>query len=79
MSNTVIIYEPQGCGKSVNAELLRKKFNCKTVVEYGNEEKIIEGSLHLCNFPVKSICFDEAMRVSEKVWDSVEPLKERKK
>lgn len=33
MSKTVIVYGPQGCGKTLNAEKLRKYFGCTSVVE----------------------------------------------
>ena len=49
MSKTVIVYGPQGCGKTLNAEKLRKYFGCTHVVELDEQRRrqLHDGALHL--------------------------------
>jgi hypothetical protein len=47
---TVIVHGPQGCGKTRNAEALRKRFGCKRVIELDTPRATVQpGCLHLCN------------------------------
>lgn len=73
---SVIIYGPQGCGKTRNAEALRKAFGCDEVVDGWEPGHPVErGNLHLTwhhrpSAPgagrVQIMSFDEAMKqVSE--------------
>lgn len=46
--NTVIVYGPRGCGKTTNAEALRKHLCCERIVDdWSAGRKVIEGALHL--------------------------------
>ena len=77
MSKTVIVYGPQGCGKTLNAERLRKYFGCTLVVEMDEQRRrqLHDGALHLtCEDPatlraigwridgVKTFSYEEASR-----------------
>lgn len=45
---TVIIYGPQGCGKTTMAEAFRQFFNCTTVVDEASfNSPIVKGFLYL--------------------------------
>lgn len=47
---TVILYAPQGWGKSTHAELFRLAFGCESVVdEYAPQDPLTPGALHLTN------------------------------
>ncbi len=75
----VLVYGPQGCGKSINAERLRRHFGCASVQDegldwWGPRRKIVDGALHLtteqpaAEIPgVRVLSFAEAMRESEAV------------
>lgn len=46
--NTIIVYGPQGCGKTTNAEALRKHFGCDEIIDdWESDRSAKEGSLHL--------------------------------
>lgn len=51
MSKSVIVYGPQGCGKTKNASLLRRKFNLQNVIDGWDVNIKIprEGALVLTN------------------------------
>ena len=48
---SIIIYGPQGCGKTFNSELLRKYFGCDSVVDDGTLPSISQNDdiLYLTN------------------------------
>lgn len=65
---TVIVHGPQGCGKTLNAEALRKRFGCTRVIELDEPHAAIQsGCLHLCVEPphvttgARVLSFAEAM------------------
>ncbi|WP_292099428.1 dATP/dGTP diphosphohydrolase domain-containing protein [Mesorhizobium sp.] len=48
--NTVIVYGPRACGKTTNAELLRKHYDCGMVLDvWDTGEALTPGALHLTN------------------------------
>lgn len=69
----VLVYGPQGCGKTTNAERLRRHFGCTSVQDDGlyldgPQHKIVDGALHLTSkqpvteIPdVRVLSFAEAM------------------
>lgn len=47
---TVIVYGPQACGKTRNAEALRNHFGCANIVDdWSLTQYVVHGSLHLTN------------------------------
>lgn len=69
--NSVIIYGPQGCGKTINAELLAKKYNCTNIDDndWHNNRTIADNTLVLTNVEppynntkVPVIGYEEAMK-----------------
>lgn len=71
MINTVILYGPQGCGKTRHAETLRRNLGCKHVVDGWMPGDTVEpGGLHLTFIrpntkhtdQAKLITFAQAMR-----------------
>ncbi|WP_191126167.1 dATP/dGTP diphosphohydrolase domain-containing protein [Mesorhizobium sp. B2-1-2] len=77
--NTVIVYGPQGCGKTTNAEALLKHFGCEGIEDgWSLNEHIQAGALHLTDeraddleiahkhgLPGHIISFADAMREIE--------------
>lgn len=74
----VLVYGPQGCGKTTNAERLRRHFGCATVQDdglhlHGPQRKIVDGALHLTTErpanevpDVRVLSFAEAMAEVER-------------
>ena len=49
---TVIVYGPQGCGKTSSADALKKRFGCHRVIdEWDGKTPLPEGALALTNHP----------------------------
>lgn len=47
MANTVIVYGPQGCGKTRHADQIRHSLNCASVVdEWRPGDDIVKGAVH---------------------------------
>jgi hypothetical protein len=71
MTRTVVVYGSKGCGKTANAEFLRKKFGCFGVLDEVHNGFYVQGYLHLTSMPEKKlllakdvefISFSEAMK-----------------
>jgi len=61
----VVIYAPQGCGKTRNAAALAAHYEKKVVVDdYDSSQALTPGALHLTNDPsvTGAIPFDQALR-----------------
>jgi hypothetical protein len=74
MSNarTVVVYGPAGCGKTINAQILRKAFGLSQIIDdYDGRTRIpFNGALvltnnytawHACNGMAECISYDQAM------------------
>ncbi len=56
--NTVIVYGPQGCGKTQNSAQIKKQFNCGLVIDGWDAatDVLVTGALHLTQAaPVKNL------------------------
>jgi len=72
---TVIIYAPQGTGKTKHAEALRKHFGCTKVIDGWPGEGAFEpGALHLTNMPVEAMSLEEALRRMDSGDDPVQRM-----
>jgi len=52
VTNTIIIYGPMACGKTRNADALRKHYGCIGIVDdfpYPSRDTLKPGHLHLSN------------------------------
>jgi adenylate kinase family enzyme len=47
----VIVYGPQGCGKSANADLIKAHFGLTNVVDEWAGGEVLDNTLHLTNEP----------------------------
>lgn len=73
----VIISGPMACGKTRNAEALRRKFNCTRIVDdWSIGEPVFDHAIHLTNEPVEMlnhhgyrrvVSFDEAMAAGKHI------------
>jgi hypothetical protein len=56
--STIIVYGPQGCGKTLVAPALRRCFGCRSIVDdWDGEGPLPPESLVLTNLPVDAIGF----------------------
>lgn len=64
---TVIVYGPQGCGKSQHADLLLAMFGCSLLVDgWDGESSLQDGSLALTNVePPYAVQADRVLSFSE--------------
>ncbi len=63
--STIIIYGPQGCGKTRNAQVIAKHFKLSKIVEgWNGVDELEDGTLALTNVPniAGAINFEETMK-----------------
>jgi len=62
----IIVFGVAGCGKTRNAELLRKMLGCTKIVDsWEPGQRLVDGALHLTNHEVREAPFIQAATVLE--------------
>lgn len=56
MNNTIVVYGPQGCGKTRQAQTLAAQHGCESIVDEWHEgAALVPGALHLTNVRPSSL------------------------